>query len=125
MSDLVELARRYVSLSDQLETVQGEIKLAVLNGGAGERPAHPTPAGRPGGTGSQPSHPNAILAQEAEAKIIEVIKATPGLKTTEIANEMDAKVNTTTQRLQRLRDRGVIERLDGKESGWQTAAVSA
>jgi DNA-binding MarR family transcriptional regulator len=82
-------------------------------------------AQRRGEKASQPSHPNAILAQEAEAKIIELIRATPGLKTTEIANEMDAKVNTTTQRLQRLRDRGVIERLDGREGGWQTAAVSA
>jgi Mn-dependent DtxR family transcriptional regulator len=82
------------------------------------------PAGRPGGTGSQSSHPNAILAQEAEAKIIELIKATPGLRKTEIAKEMDSKVNTTTQRLQRMRDRGLIERVDGKEGGWTASAAS-
>jgi hypothetical protein len=32
MSDLVDLARRYVALSDQLEAVRGEIARAVLNG---------------------------------------------------------------------------------------------
>jgi hypothetical protein len=37
---LVELARRFVELSDELETVRGEIKRAVLNG-AGERPEIP------------------------------------------------------------------------------------
>jgi hypothetical protein len=60
MSDLVELAGRYVALSDELAGVRGEIAKAVLNGGGGGEPVRPTPAGRPGGTGS--SHPNAQLA---------------------------------------------------------------
>jgi hypothetical protein len=32
MSGLVELARRYVALNDELEAVRGEIKRVVLNG---------------------------------------------------------------------------------------------
>jgi hypothetical protein len=117
VSDLVELARRYVSLSDELEAVRGEIKLAVLNGGAGAHPTRPTQPARSAGG----SHPNAILAQEAEAKIVELLRSTPGLGTTQIANETGSKVNTVTQRLQRLKDRGLIERLDG--SGWGAVPV--
>ena len=42
VSDLVELARRYVALSDQLEAVRGEIARAVLNGaGRKENPSPP------------------------------------------------------------------------------------
>ena len=78
-------------------------------------------AGRPGRTGSQSQHPNAILAQQAESQIIELIKTTPGLKTTEIAKETGSKVNTTTQRLARMRERGLITRGDGG-SGWAAAA---
>ena len=51
MSDLVELARRFVSLSDELETVRGQIKLAVVNGSGGaepERKANPMRPVRPG-----------------------------------------------------------------------------
>lgn len=40
---LVELARQYVRLSDQLEAVRGEIKRVVLNGGDGS-PVFPTSA---------------------------------------------------------------------------------
>jgi hypothetical protein len=33
MIDLVELARQYVRLSDELEAIRGEIKRLALNGG--------------------------------------------------------------------------------------------
>ena len=122
MSDLVTLARKFVDLSDQLEAVRAEIAKAVLNGGGGATPKAPfVKAGRPGRTGSQSQHPNAILAQQAESQIIELIKTTPGLKTTEIAKETGSKVNTTTQRLARMRERGLITRGDGG-SGWAAAA---
>jgi Winged helix-turn-helix DNA-binding len=113
--DLVELARRYVSLSDQLEAVRGEIAKAVLNGGAGEHPVRPMPAGRPGGTGSQ--HPNATRAAEAEEKILNVLRATPGLSGTRIAKETGTRVNTTTERERRLESRGPIAR-DAGAGGW-------
>jgi hypothetical protein len=43
MSELVTLARRYVSLSDELEAIRGEIRRVLLNGGAGvaENPTRP------------------------------------------------------------------------------------
>ena len=43
---LIDLARRYVALSDELETVRGEIARSVLNGGGrppGARPCRPLP----------------------------------------------------------------------------------
>jgi hypothetical protein len=45
---LVELARRYVSLSDELEVVRGEIARTVLNGaGRTENPSLPPERHRP------------------------------------------------------------------------------
>jgi hypothetical protein len=77
MSDLVELARRYVSLSDQLESVRGEIAKAVLNGGGGNPEPHPTSAQRRGEKASQPSQ-KMVLAAEAEAKVVEVLPIVVG-----------------------------------------------
>jgi hypothetical protein len=121
MSDLVALAREYVTLSDQLETVRAKIKLAVLNGGAG--PPEKTPPGDGKGNFPQPRvrakrarsktpHPNAKLAAEAEGRILEVIRSQPGIRTAEIARAMDAKVNTTTQRLGRMLTRSVVVKSD-------------
>ena len=95
---LVELARKFVELSDQLEATRGEIAQAVLNG-EGPR-ENPTPAQRPGGKGSQSNHPNAAKAAEAEAKILELLKARP-MKMAEIVAAMEAKQSTTSERLRR------------------------
>jgi hypothetical protein len=123
MSDLVVLARRYVALSDQLEAVRGEIAKAVLNGGGGE-PVRPTrPARAPGG--GQSNHPNAQAAAQEETKIIALLKDQPGLRTTQIAKATESKVNTTTQRLARMRDKGAIIRQEGHDAGWQAAAAPA
>lgn len=88
MSDLVELARRYVALSDELEAVRGQIKLAVVNGSGGEPSTAPfvKPARSPGGKSkaeAQANHPNALKAAEVERKIIALLKLTPGMRTTE------------------------------------------
>ena len=116
--DLRVLAEKYVTLTGEIEDVRRAM-LACLTNGAGAEPVrHTKPARSPGG-----SHPNAVLAAAAEAKIIELLKATPGLRTTQIAKQTHCKVNTTTQRLQRMKDRGVIERLD--DSGWTASAASA
>jgi hypothetical protein len=120
MSDLVGLARRYVALSDQLETVRSEIAKAVLNGGggAGPNPIRPT---RSSG-GSQPQR--MVVAQAEEERILALLKDRPGMRCKELAALTMAKRNTVSQRLQRLRDRGVIEQLDGREGGWQAAAAA-
>lgn len=112
---LVELARKFVRLSDELEAVRGEIARAVLNG-AGPQENPPPPVRSSGG-----SHPNAIAAKEAEQAIIEVLRSSPGMGTAAVARATDSKVNTTAQRLARLRDRGMIA--GGGGGGWTASTA--
>jgi hypothetical protein len=116
VSDLVELARRYVALSDQLEAVRGEIARAVLNGPGGE-PVRPIQPARSAGGGQ---HPNAIAAAEAEREIVELLRATPGMGTTAIAKATGSKASTTIERLRRLKARGQVQ--GGGDDGWQAVA---
>jgi hypothetical protein len=115
-SDLIALAREYVALSDQLEAVRAKIKATVLNGSAPDAKAEPAlPFSKPTAGRRKPPktpHPNAKLAAEAEAKIIEVIRTQPGIKTAEIARAMDAKANTTAQRMGRMVGRNLVQRDD-------------
>ena len=121
MSELVALAERFVRLSGELDATRDAMRRLLLNG-AGAEPVRPTKPARskPGGVEKQ-KHPHAIAAAAAEGKIIEVLRSTPGMKTTEIARATDAKVNTTTQRLARMLDRGAIIR-DGADGGWTASA---
>jgi hypothetical protein len=113
---LVELARRYVTLSDELESVRDQIKLAVLNGAGGEAPHPLQPARSSGGM-----NPKAAMAQAAESEIIALLQSTPGLKTSQIAAQTNAKTNTTVERLRRMKERGQIARDEG--GGWQVGAA--
>ena len=118
---LVDLARRYVALSDELETVRGEIRRVMLNGAGAPEPGvkakpNPTRPARSSG-GSKPTksarmHPNAKAAAEAEAEIIALLRTTPGMRPSEIAKQMAARPNTTVQRLERMRERGEVQRDD-------------
>jgi MarR family len=109
---LVELARRYVALSDELETVRGEIARAVLNGeGPKENPIRP--ARSPSGS----QHP---APEEAEHSILSLLEKQPNLGTSAIAKAMSARTDTTTSRLKRLRQRGQIA--GGGHEGWRLAA---
>jgi hypothetical protein len=116
MSWLAELARRYVSLSDELESVRDQIKRALMKD-AGD--AAPTPRPMPARPTKPGGHPNAAAAQEAEAKIIELLRATPGLGTAAIARSTGAKVNTTAERLKRLKAKGLT--VGGGADGWTAA----
>lgn len=107
---LVDWARRFVELSEELETVRGEIKRAVLNG-VDPHPFRSAVRPRPGGTGAGTKEILRLLAKE------------PNLGTTAIARAMNAKVDTTTSRLKRLRARGAIE--GGGASGWRVTASPA
>jgi hypothetical protein len=120
---LVELARRYVALSDQLEVVRGEIAKAVLNG-AGDAPHPPIPSGvslRGSSRTSGGMNPRAIAAANAEAAIIEALQSSPGMGTAGVARATNAKVNSTTERLRRLKQKGQVERSEG--GGWQASAA--
>jgi hypothetical protein len=112
---LVELARRFVELSDELEGVRGEIRKAVLNGTGGSAP-RPTPARSKPGNPRGPQHPKTVAAAEAETRILSLLRATPGMGTMAIARATGAKRNTTVQRLQRLRARGEVQ--GGGGDGW-------
>ena len=80
--------------------------------------ARPTQArSKPGG--SQSNHPAAIVAAAAERKILEVLRSSPGMGTAELARATDSKVNTTAQRLQRLRARELVQ---GGGEDWRASA---
>ena len=108
MSELVALAERFVRLSGELDATRDAMRRLLLNG-AGDKPDTPFAKpvrSKPGG--SKQKHPHAIAAAAAEGKIIEVLRSTPGMKTTEIARATGSRTNTVSQRLARMRDRGAI-----------------
>jgi hypothetical protein len=117
--DLLVLASKYVALAAEIEDVRRAM-LACLTNGAGANPVPPTPAKRPGVKGPSPNHPNIQAAAKAEKAIIDLLRATPGLKTTELAKTTNAKINTTTERLKRLKARHLVTPAEG--GGWQASA---
>jgi hypothetical protein len=127
MSGLVELARRFVALSDELEAIRGEIRMAVLNG-VGPAGNPPQPVG--GAGGREPAakqYPDretirAMSAQQDEA-VMELLKSQPGLRTAEIARAIGGNKSTLQQRLQRLSSRGQVQRDDN--GAWAVAASAA
>src|SRR6476659_2631797 len=118
--NLVELARRYVALNDELETVRDQIKRAVLNG-AGGASENPTSATRPGEKRPQSSPAKALRGQQVAETILELVRSSPGLRTAAIMKTMAAHRSTTGERLKRLQAKGLIER-DGEGAGWRTPA---
>ena len=87
--------------------------LPLSNGADAARPFAP----------AAPRHPAAIQAAEAEARIAELVRDRPGLRTSEIAKETSAKVNTTVERLKRMTAKGLIERQDAS-AGWRASATT-
>ena len=101
--NLVQLAETFVRLTGELNATRDAMRRALMNGSAPpEAKPNPTHAKRPGGIGSQPkakptksakAHPNARMAAEAEAKIIALLRSTPGMRPVEIARQMAARPN--------------------------------
>lgn len=110
---LVDLARRYVALSDELETVRGEIRRVMLNG-AGDAPRPTQARSKPGG-----QHPNAIKAQKIDQRILDLLKAQPGMKVGDLAKATSSKTSTTSERLRRMRERGSVA--PAQDGGWAAA----
>ena len=105
-------------LSGELEATREAMKRLLMNGAGDVAPTQrPTQArlSKPG----ELKHPNAIAAQKAEAKIIELLETSPGLKISEIAKATSSKTTTTTERLKRLRAKGLATN-DGGE--WRASA---
>jgi hypothetical protein len=116
---LVELAQKYIALAGEIEGVRDAMKRLLMNGVEGPK-ENPTPARRSGMKGSQPSNKMQVAA-EAERTIIEMLREQPGLRTGQIAAQMQAGSTTTIDRLKRLKGRGQIE--GGGDSGWQVSAA--
>jgi hypothetical protein len=49
-----------------------------------------------------------VTAAEVEQKIIELLRSTPGLKTTQITKGTEARVSTIVERLKRLQAKGAV-----------------
>jgi hypothetical protein len=94
---LIDLATRYVRLSGELDATREAMKWLLLNG-ADEAPRPFSAADRRGPTGRG--------AEEAEQRIVELLKTQPGLGTSEVARETNANPQTAADRLKRLRKAG-------------------
>jgi hypothetical protein len=126
-SELVVLAEKFLSLSNELEAVRNAMRAALANGAD---PSHvrPTHAGkRPGKkteAKAKPAHPDraTVLAKSAAADeaLLALLKEKPGARPTEIAEATGAAGTTTSMRLKRLADRGLIER---RGDGWTATAT--
>jgi hypothetical protein len=116
--NLVELVRRFVRLSGELDLTRDAMRRLLLNG-AGGPSVNPTPAGRPGAKRPQSSHPKALPAVRAEETILELLRSSPGLRTAAIAKATAAQRSTTDERLKRLQAKGLVERDD---VGWRAPA---
>ena len=101
--DLRALAEKYVALNGEIDDVRREM-LACLTNGGGANPVRPTsPAARR--AAGQRNHPNAIAAAKIDEKVIDLLKATPGMKVNELAKATSSKTSTTSERLRRMRTR--------------------
>ena len=132
--DLRALAAEYVALQDKVAAVRAEMLVALTANGAGDHPVRPTkparalggkpqsqpqPQPQPQSQESQPKPNHLEMAKEAEARILGLLKVRP-LRMAEIAAEMSVRQSTTSERLRRLREKGLVTQANG---AWE--AVSA
>jgi hypothetical protein len=97
--------RRYVDLNSQLEEVRNQMRQALTNGGGSEAP--------PFKAASQPKNRFAD-ARAADEQVVELLRARP-MRASEIVAAMNAKTSTISERLRRLKQKGLIEPCEG---GW-------
>ena len=116
LSELVQLAERFVRASAELDAIRNEMRKLLLNG-ADPNPPRPTRAARPGAKTRPQQHPKtakSVEAAKAEAKIVELLKSTPGMRTAAIAKATKSGTTTAAGRLKRLRARSLVERDAGE-----------
>jgi hypothetical protein len=140
--DLASLARKFVTLSDELDSVREDIKRCVLNG-MDPDPIRPTLArSRPGKAAkakvSRAAKPKAAkaskpppqdgaeakperyaermrLARIADEEMVTMLRSQPGMRTGEIRRATEQRPSTLGERLKRLARQGRVERSGG---GW-------
>ena len=114
MSDnLVHLSEQFLRLSGELDATRAAMRKLLLNGEGGKSEVPFSRPTRPAVGGS--AHPNARAAQAAENRILELLKVKP-LRASEIAVALEARQSTTSERLRRLRQRGLAA--SGASGAW-------
>ena len=115
MIGLVELARKFVTLSAELEETRNAMRAALMNGSDG----NPTKAGS-SGPPNKGMDREAFLAQTkaADERVLALLREKP-MRPSEIVRATHGKLSTTRERLRRLRKRGVVE---PAEDGWRVTA---
>ena len=117
MTGLIELAQRYVSLSAELEETRSAMRAALMNGWD----KNPTKAGSPDPP-NKGTDRERVLAQSkaADERVLALLRDKP-MRPSEIAKATLGKLNTTRERLRRLRKRGVVE---PAEDGWRLSEAN-
>jgi hypothetical protein len=119
-AELAELATRFVDLSREIESVRDQMKRLLLNGARGAPEAHPpTPGGREPAKTSKHLDVGANSAAQ-DARVLELLRSNPNLKTSAIAKTLQVNRGTTGQRMVRLKERGAVT--GGGETGWSVAS---
>ena len=126
MSDLVDLATRFVSLSRELDVTRAAM-LTALTDGAGEKVSLPfvQPKAKPPprSAAKKQSHANGAkpaagavsretrtaLAAQEETRIVEILSSEP-LRTSEVARLAGSALTICAARLARLQARGLVSR---------------
>ena len=134
MTDLVQLAEEFVSLTGRIAAIKDSMRKILANGvdvhSSDPHPARPTRARRLGGKKKSrrsprkkphAHHPNAIRAETIEAHILELLQAKPGLRTAELARLTGSPPTSTSNRLARMLAKSQAAR-DGE--GWSASAPS-
>jgi hypothetical protein len=113
---LIELATRFVALSAQLEETRNAMRIALANG-VGEAPVRPTQGPR------KAAGRDEVMAKaaEIEAKIVALVRERP-MGTAEIAKMTASNVSSTSERLRRLRARGMVA--GGRGEGWRVTQAT-
>jgi hypothetical protein len=120
VSDLRALAERYVVLEAEIETVRRAMVSALTNGAGGASLLRPTARLRP--ALKEPREAIFGAAKDADAKVLELLKATPGMTGAAIMRATNSKPTTLQQRLKRLERRSLVRRDDS--GAWSAMTAS-
>ena len=112
MDDLRTLAEQYVALTGQIEAVRRAMLACLSNGAAAPRPF----------SGAVRRGPTGRATAEAERRIVELLGNQPDLGTGAVAKATGANLQTTADRLKRLRKAGKVA--GGGSLGWRVATAA-
>jgi hypothetical protein len=122
---LIELAKAYLNTAAKMASIRSEMTRLLANGMGHEpgAPANPIqPSAKTGGKNkpkatkaAKPRAEMTATARAAEEKVLDLVRS--GMtRTAEIAKAVDAKVSTVSERLRRLRAKGLVQL--SESGGW-------